>query len=528
MNNDYLNVLLLEDVEYDAIIVMDYLRREGLHCNFDCVSEEDQFIEKLKSSDYNIILSDYGLQGFSGIDALRHSKKLQPGVPFICVSGTIGEETAVEMINMGAADYVIKDRLGRLPVSIRRALNEAREKDSRLEAENRRRQSEEEVRKLSRATDQSPVSILMTDLKGNITYVNQAVLDLTGYTREELTGKNPSIFSSGETPKGDYEALWSNLNSGKEWRGVFQNKKKSGEIYWESARISPICDENGTPVQYLAHKEDITEQKRMESELIEAKERAEQSDRLKTAFISNISHEIRTPLHGILGFAEIVLLEEISQEDREMSLKMLSENSERLLDTINNYMDISMLISGNLKAKRIPVSIKLILDKANEKFLPRCNDKGLKLIVEDAKNMNLQFFGDQELLEKAVFHLVDNAIKFTFSGSITVGTRYTNDTVSIFIRDTGPGIDDSLHNKIYNVFMQEENTLSRGYEGNGLGLSLAKGFIELMGGHISLESVRGQGSTFSLRLKGEKEESPLVPASISEKVSRTLGRHLCL
>ena len=519
MNHNSINLLLLEDVEHDAIIIMEYLRGEGLVCSVDWVSEKDQFLDKLKTGSYDIILSDYRLSGFSGLEALIHAKELQPDVPFICVSGTMGEEKAVELILMGAADYAYKDKLAKLPVSIRRALREVSEKTLRLEAENLLRHSEEENRKLLRATEQSPVSILMTDLAGNITYVNQAVLDLTGYSREELIGKNPNIFSSGETPKKDYESLWSNLISGREWRGEFSNKKKTGEIYWESALVSLICDENGLPVQYLAHKEDITEKKRVANELIEAKERAEKSDGLKTAFMSNISHEIRTPLHGILGFTEIILNTELKQDEKDTYLKMLSDASERLLGTITNYMDISLLASGNIKAKREPVRIKLILDKAYKKFLPGCTEKGLDLIVEEAEEMNHEFYGDQELLEKVVFHLVDNAVKFTDIGSISLRTRYASDSVTIFIKDTGPGIDEESRKGIFNEFMQTEANLSRGHEGSGLGIPIAKGFIELMGGRFRMESEVGKGSVFSFELKCERSQAVLNPESNSENMA---------
>jgi PAS domain S-box-containing protein len=627
MNSKGLKILCLEDVEDDAIIIREMLSAEGLIFQFDHVSTESEFMDKLKSEKFDIILSDYNLPGFSGIAALLLSKKICPDVPFICISGTIGEDLAVELMHLGASDYIIKDKLSKLPVAIERALKEIEEHQSRVQAENslmksearfrdiimssydwvweidrnwkycytsdtignilgytneevigkspfdfmpddekeivgpvfskiavengiikdlenwnlhkdghrvclltngfpiiddagnligyrgvdkditNRKLAEEEIRKLSRATEQSPVSVLITDLQGNITYANQTVIRLTGYSLEELKGNKPRILSSGEKPKVEYKNLWETISTGKEWKGEFHNKKKNGELYWESASISPILDEKGKMTHFLAVKEDITERKKLASDLIEAKVRAEASDKLKTAFLNNISHEVRTPLNGILGFSQIIIQPDIQQEDKESYLEILNESSERLVNTITNYMDISLIISGNMFVKSRPVDLHHSLDKIYQTFLPKCKTKNLEFIKQLPIDIMPLLICDQGLLEKALSHLLDNAIKFTFNGSITFGGNFHNSKFELFVKDTGSGIDPVAQSTVFQIFMQADVTNTRGYEGSGLGLSIAKGLVELMGGSIRMDSEKGKGSAFYITFPNVNSQS---------------------
>ena len=162
------------------------------------------------------------------------------------------------------------------------------------------RVSEEQIHRLSQAIEQSPVSIVITDLAGTIEYANPKFCEVTGYAYDEIIGKNPRILKSGELSDEAYRDMWQTISSGREWRGEFHNRKKNGELFWELASISPIIDDEGTITSYLAVKEDITERKRAEREIIAAKDLAEHSDLLKDAYIANISHEIRTPLNVII------------------------------------------------------------------------------------------------------------------------------------------------------------------------------------------------------------------------------------
>jgi hypothetical protein len=358
--------------------------------------------------------------------------------------------------------------------------------------------SDETIRKLTRAIDQSPVSIIITNLEGEIEYVNSQTHLLTGYTKEELIGQNTRIFSSGERPVKEYENLWETIRSGKEWKGEFHNKKKTGELYWESVSISPILDEKSCISHYLAVKENITERKKLTSDLIEARIRAEASDKLKTAFLNNVSHEVRTPLNGILGFSELIIQPGILQKEKESYLKILNESSERLLNTITDFTDISLIVSGNMVVKFKPVDISLLLDRIYIKYHPKCIARNLEFIKQISSDLKIPLICNEELIEKALSHLLDNSLKFTIKGSIILGANFINREFELFVKDSGSGIGSEAKSIVFQIFMQEDSDSTRGYEGSGLGLSIAKGLVELMGGRIKMESEKGIGTTVYL------------------------------
>ena len=207
----------------------------------------------------------------------------------------------------------------------------------------------EEMKKLSRAIEQSPTSIIITNIQGEIEYVNPKYSSLTGYSLDETLGQNPRILNSGINPKQVFESLWQTILAGKEWSGEFHNRKKNGEIYIESAVISPITDENGSITHFVAVKEDITEKKNSFEQLIKAKEKAEESDKLKSAFLSNMSHEIRTPMNAIIGFTEILLKPDLSQAKKERFTALIKQRSFDLLRIIEDILDISRIEIGQMK-----------------------------------------------------------------------------------------------------------------------------------------------------------------------------------
>lgn len=484
----------------DADLICERLKAEGYFMQFDIVSTEKEFIGKIVEIQYDLILSDYNMPGFNGLSALKHARSICPEVPFICISGTIGDDAAVELLKQGASDYVLKDRLARLPFAIQRALKNVEDKHAFTKNEQKfknlvensmngifttniegellfanpalwkmlefdsfeefkqfgvsrtyRNQedrtvfidklipvkritnhelvlrtkngneinvnisayledgkitgtlinvteyklAENELRKLSQAVEQSPVCIIITNLKGNIVYGNPKVCELTGYSSNDLLGKNPSIFQSGETPEETYKILWDTIISGKTWQGEFHNRKKNGELFWEFASISPIVDDKGMITNFLAVKEDITERKKMITRLEDSKAKAEAGDRLKTAFIHNISHEMRTPLNGILGFSGLITQPDLSAEEKIRYSEVINASSARLLNTVTNYMDISMIESGNMEVNLKPFDLLPELHSIIEQFQPLCAVKALALqlqiqVVQD----NIQIFTD--------------------------------------------------------------------------------------------------------------------------------------
>jgi len=360
-------------------------------------------------------------------------------------------------------------------------------------------EKEKLLKKLTLAVEQSPVSIFITNVGGIIEYVNPQACKTSGYTSDELTGKTPSILKSGFTPETIYKKLWQTIISGNIWQGEFLNKRKDGELYWEAATISPIFDNNGVVINYLAVKEDITNIKKMVSELKEAKNKAESGDRMKSAFIKSISHEIRTPLFGIVGISEEIIKPGFSQDDKVQMLGFIKESSARLINTVNSYLDISMIVSGNMKVQMRNFDLVTMLNGLKDELMPTCESKGLDLqlyIHENEKQFN--FSSDAELIKKILFHLLDNAIKFTQSGIISFGYDLNGKEIGFFVIDTGIGIDNKFLPDIYETFTQADDSDTRAYEGSGLGLAIVYRLVQLLSGAIKVESETDKGTSFYL------------------------------
>lgn len=280
----------------------------------------------------------------------------------------------------------------------------------------------------------------------------------------------------------------------------------TGHAKWIRTIGRPIV-ENGRVVKVHGAFQDITEAKAARQELIVAKEKAEAGDRLKTAFINNISHEIRTPLNGIMGFSQIIIDPYFPPEDKALYGKWINESCERLMTTITNIMDVSLLTSGNYKVKKNLVPVVPLLHRAGEGFSFLCQHRNLVIHVDtDRINKEDFIFTDEEKLQLILFHLVDNAVKFTEKGTITVSACRNDDEIVFMVKDTGIGISEEYKTQIYEFFTQVDNSVARKYEGTGIGLSIAKGFISLLGGNIWLESEKDQGTSFYFSLPAQSQK----------------------
>ncbi|WP_321371302.1 PAS domain S-box protein [uncultured Draconibacterium sp.] len=364
-----------------------------------------------------------------------------------------------------------------------------------------RKQNEELVVKLSHAVEQSPVSIIITDKNGNIEYSNPKTFEVSGYKKEEVLGKNPRIFSSGDRASSEYKALWENLLAGKEWKGEFQNRKKNGELFWEFVYISPILNATGEITHFVAIKEDITERRKMIEELIYAKNKAEESDRLKSAFLANMSHEIRTPMNGILGFASLLKEPELSGELQNEYIQIIEKSGARMLNIINDIVSISQIESGiidiNLSETNINSQLQFVYDS-------------LKLDA-DHKDLNFSFTcefpesravitTDIEKFYGILLNLVKNAIKYTDKGTVEFGYVVKGEKLEFYVKDTGIGISNEKVELIFERFIQADITDKMARQGAGLGLSISKAYVEMLGGEIWVDSEESKGSTFFFTL----------------------------
>ena len=252
-------------------------------------------------------------------------------------------------------------------------------------------------------------------------------------------------------------------------------------------------------------------EKRM-SELVVAKEIAEQSDKLKTTFLQNISHKIRTPLNGIIGFSELLNQEDLNAEEIKEFTGLIGQSGKRLIEIVNNVLDISKIQTGQFKIEQKPILINSLFSDLHNFFLPVANAKNISLNFHFPDDETETIFSDQAKLTQILTNLISNAVKFTKAGSIDCGFKIKDDLVQLYVKDTGVGIPDELYNRIFNQFVQSEQSSTNDIDGAGLGLSIAKGLVELLGGKIWVESVVDKGSTFYFTLP----YSPIAAASPSD------------
>ncbi len=364
------------------------------------------------------------------------------------------------------------------------------------------RQAEEELKKLSRAVEQSPTTIVITDTEGGIEYVNPKFEEITGYTFKEVKGKNPRILKSGELPNEEYKNMWDTITSGGDWRGEFHNKRKNGTLYWESASLSPIKNNEGKITHYLAIKEDITEKKEKERELILAKEKAEESERLKSSFLANMSHELRTPMVGILGYSE-VLESQLEEGPHKKMAEAIHNSGNRLMNTLNLVLDLSRIEAGRLELECSEFNIIDTLKNSVELFEQTARKKNLFLKFEKKVNKIIVFL-EERLIRDAINNLLNNAIKYSDNGGVTISVEEIKENgirkLVIDVEDTGIGIPHDEINTVFEEFRQVSEGYDRNFEGSGLGLTIVKRFIEKMNGSISVRSELGKGSTFTIRI----------------------------
>ncbi len=640
-----LKVLILEDSIPDFELIQEQLAGAGYMLDTTHALNQNDFMESLdKNHFYDIILSDFNLAGFDAFGALQISKKLCPDVPFICISGSIGEETAIELLKQGAVDYVLKDRPNRLPFAVKRAIDEQNEKRALRLAEEELRKNEAKFRTL---TENIPDIIARFDKDLKHIYINPAIEKITGMPKESFIGKTneelgmpkekvalwnknmryvfqtgkqlifefdfqtkdstsyflsmlvPELAENGETNtllsvtrdiserkrmeielKKSEQRFRDIIFSTADWvwevdangkytyssqksldffeasqeeiigktpfdfmpeeeakriasifSGIVAKKEpiidlenwnigKNGELICLLTNGLPIIDEKGELIGYRGIDKNITEQKLFEQQLIRAKEKAEESDRLKSAFLANMSHEIRTPMNGILGFAGLLKEPELSGEQQQKYIQLIEKSGARMLNIINDIVSISKIESGLM-------DIHLSETNINNQF--QFVYDSLKLDA-DSKNLNLFFIcelqdkdaiikTDSEKFYRILTNLVKNAIKYTETGTIEFGCNKKGALFEFYVKDTGIGIPKDKLEAIFERFIQADIADKMARQGAGLGLSISKAYVEMLGGQIWVESEETKGSTFFFTLPcniGSIQETKNLPANEPE------------
>lgn len=356
--------------------------------------------------------------------------------------------------------------------------------------------AEESEKKYKDLFNELPIGAYRSTPSGKFIDINPAMIKILGYPdKETLININAKkLYVDKQERQEQINASLSMIR-----KGIFERRvyKYDGTIIWVELFASYTYDENGKVMYFYGTVQDITKKKETELELIKAKEKAVESDRLKTEFISNMSHEIRTPMNGILGFSKFLNKENLSSEKRKHHINIIQNSGNQLMRVIDDILEISKLGTNQVKISEKEICLNdLFLElfsvfdiKAKENKTPLYIRKGLS--DKDSK-----IFTDETKLIKILSNLLENSLKFTNTGFIEFGYKKLNSDIEIYVKDTGIGINPDKQDIIFERFSQEEKELSKNVGGLGLGLSIAKENTELLGGKITLESEKGKGATF--------------------------------
>ncbi|MFZ4623662.1 MAG: response regulator [Rhodoferax sp.] len=350
------------------------------------------------------------------------------------------------------------------------------------------------------ALDQHAI-VSITDLAGTITYANQRFCDISGYSAQELLGKNHRIVKSDEHSPALFEDLWHTITQGRVWRGHVKNRKKDGSFYWVNATIVPLMGTDGLPHHYIGIRTDITVNKLLEQRLQAARDEAESATLAKGHFLANMSHEIRTPMNAVLGMLK--LLQNTDLTKRQLDYADKAEGAARsLLGLLNDILDFSKIDAGKMTLESRTFRLDKLMRDISVIVSANLGDKPVEVLFDIDPTAPKALIGDALRLQQVLINLSGNAIKFTATGEVVIGIKVIGPIgaeadLRFSVRDSGIGIAPENQKHIFDGFSQAEASTTRRFGGTGLGLSISRRLVALMGGELSLQSTLGIGSTFA-------------------------------
>jgi len=389
---------------------------------------------------------------------------------------------------------------------LRIALAQHRQEAEKAQALQHLRQAEEQLRMLWLAVEQSPESILITDLDARIEYANEAFTRVSGYSREEALGQNPHILLSGKTPAATHAALWEALTAGRTWQGEFVNQRKNGEAYVEWAVISPVRQADGRITHYLAVKSDITERKRLDAELDRHRHHLEELVEARTAalaranrelesFSYSVSHDLRAPLRAINGYAHLLLEDSRDRwtaEERDF-LNRVVRAANRMGQLIDDILEFSRVSRAEMKMAQVDMHglAQACLDEQAGDY------PAARIVLGPLPPA----FGDETALRQVFANLIGNALKYSSKQEaprIEIGAQEQEGETAYYVRDNGAGFSMEYAQRLFGVFQRMHTDAE--FPGTGIGLAIVKNIVERHGGRVWAESVKGEGATFRFTL----------------------------
>jgi PAS domain S-box-containing protein len=544
-DKNLLKILFVEDLASDVDLAVLELRKENIKFEYSTVCTHVDLIKALKKFKPDLIISDYMMPSFNGLQALTDAKEFNPEIPFILCTGSINEETAVECIKAGAKDYIIKEHMTRLPFAVKEVLKQHRIQSGKKAAELLLKESEEKFRSIM---ENSADAIFLTDPQGRYQYTNKAVSVMLGYSSSEM--KNKTIIDLFPRDKSDeyFDIYKQVMSKGKVFTEIELLKKDGnfistdlnsvllpGGLIYGSCR--DITERKQVQQELLKHRDHLEELVNVRTEeLSKAKKEADDANKAKSEFLANMSHEIRTPMNAVLGYSELLgfMLEDKTQRDY---LESIKSSGRSLLTLINDILDLSKIEAGKLELQFEFVNSQSFFSEFERIFSLRLSEKGLKFILDISSGTPAGIYIDEARLRQIILNLIGNAVKFTEKGSIRLKVYAENPQIInyskgkaeefidliIEIKDTGIGISKAMQKEVFNPFVQGQGQSVKKYGGTGLGLPITQRLVQLMNGTIDLDSQLNKGSSFKIKIPGisylrdfEKrtEEIQLDPANI--------------
>lgn len=384
---------------------------------------------------------------------------------------------------------------------------------------------QEKLEQLSAVAQNATDSIVLTTPQNQIIWANDAFSKMTGYSLEESVGKTAGELLNGpETDPAAIQAIIDHTSRGENFRTEILNYTRAGDKIWADIRLVPVLNDKGDVSMVVGIERDVTQAKQHKADLAEAKQAAEQSDRVKSEFLANMSHEIRTPMNGIIGMADLLAESSLSDENRQC-VDIIHSSSTALLRIINDILDLSRIEADKLSLSEIDFELKPTIDSVVDMLRPIALAKGFPITVAYAHDLPNSVHADDGHLRQIMLNLVGNAVKFTQEGHVSIHVERHQDNpyrLIIKVEDTGIGLEKEDAPQVFDRFSQADAATTKTYGGTGLGLTISRRLAEHMGGSIQLRSKIGEGSCFTLEIRTKQ------PKDVIKKKNAALSLNLSM
>ncbi|MDP3644172.1 MAG: response regulator [Bacteroidota bacterium] len=509
-NNQVIRVLYTEHHPADVDLTVRHFGKYAPNFHFEHLPDAQKLLEYIKANTKkvetgHILLIDYRLPGIDGLELTKTIRQeLKLDIPIVIVTGQGNEEIAIQALNLGVDDYVVKreNYVYRLPSLLQNVYQ-------RWLLEKEQKELQKSKNELEEYFENDISADYVVSLEGEIYSCNKTFLTMFGFENKTHTEKF-NITDLYKNPDDRKELLRKVKATGKVENYELEFITLGGSKMNVLVNAIGIFNGSGELVQTRGYAVDITNLKRIEEELAIAKDRAEESDRLKSAFLANMSHEIRTPMNGILGFAELLKEPELTGEQQQEYIRIIEKSGARMLNIINDIVDISKIESGQMKVSISPTNVNEQIEFIYTLFKKEVEQKGLQFFTKNSlPSKEAIILTDREKFFAILANLVKNAIKYTKEGAIEfgydiVGTLHAT-SLQFYVKDTGIGIRNDRQDAIFERFMQADIVDKMARQGAGLGLAISKAYVEMLGGRIWVESEEGKGSTFYFTLQFHTE-----------------------